>query len=162
RLLQVAGADQVGQLVADRRRREGDEVFGRQDLRADGDPGQGVVRDHGLENLLLTLVERGRFQHIGSLHRGVLIPILAANLTSCRRQCGSIPTTFDRFAISTRSESSGWNANTTLKSSGSPSSCIPRSRRKAGRATRCCRRCTGPGRRKALTGSPLKSGGSCG
>ena len=63
RLLQVAGADQVGQLVADGRRREGDEILGREDLGADGDPGHGVVRDYGLQNLLLALVERGGFQH---------------------------------------------------------------------------------------------------
>ena len=61
RLLQVAGTDQIGQLIANRRRGKRNQVLGRQHLGADRHPGQGVVRDDSLENVLLTLVERGGF-----------------------------------------------------------------------------------------------------
>ena len=63
RLLQVTGADQVRQLVADGRRGERDEVLGRQHLRTDRHPRHGVVGDDGLQDLLLALVEWGGLQH---------------------------------------------------------------------------------------------------
>src|SRR5438128_2029157 len=63
RLLQIPGADQVGQLVADGRRGERDEVLGGQHLRADRHPRHGVVGDDGLQDLLLALVERRGLQH---------------------------------------------------------------------------------------------------
>ena len=72
RLLQIAGADQVGELIADGGRGKRDEVLGRQHLRTDRDPGHGVVRDHGLQDLLLALVEGSGFHHIGSLDLRVL------------------------------------------------------------------------------------------
>ncbi len=72
RLLQVARADQVGELVADGCRGKRDEVLGRQHLRADRDPGHGVVRDDGFQDLLLALVEGSGFHHVGSLELRVL------------------------------------------------------------------------------------------
>src|SRR2546426_2892199 len=63
RLLQVPGADQVGQLVADGGGGECDEVLGGEHLRTDRHPRHGVIGDDGLQDLLLALVERGGLQH---------------------------------------------------------------------------------------------------
>src|ERR1700730_8350708 len=60
---QVASAHEAGQFIADGGRGERDEVLGRQHLRADRDPGHGVVGDHGFQDLLLVVVEGSSFRH---------------------------------------------------------------------------------------------------
>ncbi len=64
RLLQVAGADQVRQFVADGGRGERHEVLGGQQLGTDRDPGYRVVGDHRPQDLLLTAGQRDLLFHL--------------------------------------------------------------------------------------------------